>query len=353
MLKPKKQPLEDSPKPASSGDLSSQHGAVSSSSSDGPLGRGAARGGAAPRISLYNRLGAYGGHNPWPDSPKNAWPPRRSVCTRCYGIFNTNPWKRDRKPVCERCGAERWAESPAYLDFRHHYINKGGKPAKGIRDPDEIWALITALFTDNELVRAHMVANIEKWEAGEPVRIKDLRAPLEIVYHLATGVNADALAKTTPWDKRTINRMKERGKKLSQNPTYIEVREDEMEIVSSSPPTIVERVTDHEARLMEVERQLGLPPGGDKAGHVRCADRRTPRGGAAMTKHERYNRSEKGRARWLRYKDKNRVEINLRERIRRRNAATARERAFVFAALERHPDLKPLAAVLGFDSDDE
>ena len=133
--------FKDSPdnQPAPPDLSSSREGAAPSSSSGGPSGkRGAVRGGAAPRVSLYTRLGDYAGRNPWPDSPPNNWPPRPSTCTRCYGVFNTNPWRHDRKEGCERCDADRWAESPSYLDFRHHEINKGGRPAEGIRGPEVI-----------------------------------------------------------------------------------------------------------------------------------------------------------------------------------------------------------------------
>ena len=76
------------------------------------------------------------------------WPPNSSRCTRCYEQFNENPWARERSPVCESCGRERWAESAASQDWI--VLAKGAVAPLDIR-----WVLEQTAKEFSDLLRLH------------------------------------------------------------------------------------------------------------------------------------------------------------------------------------------------------
>lgn len=237
-----KQPLKDSPdnQPAPPGHLAGRDGAAPSSSScDGAFGeRGAARGGAAPRwISAQAIPAGYFRRSREHEPEEPQWPPRPSLCRRCQGVFNTNPWARARSEVCENCAARRHQESASYRDWLGFNRNKGGRIAKGARSPDTIERqLLQTADEFHDLLQLHLLET-------ESLSPKEHWRELSALLIALSGdrLNDRATAKALRFSPKTFHNRDKLGREkfnelietvtrsaFTQNATYTEVREGEM-----------------------------------------------------------------------------------------------------------------------------
>jgi hypothetical protein len=308
-------------KPAPSDHSSGRDGAAPSSSSGGASGRGAVRGGAAPRVSR---------------------------CERCHELFSNlhrdDPGYLLKSKICKTCLAgPEWEEgadqdrfainTPFYLSWEADEVPVLNPGAPGFQSDagtpisdfaveavtDQTWQNWEERLDLDEITDLDLGIGLEFDEQDLDLeRIKDRRELARAVRRyrefgryqakrvLAWWAVDIQLARRPPDrpHRREVDRARARARRQVERDAVLHLSEQGLshrkittvtgvkkstvaEIVARSgrkrpigketmstteTPTIVQRLTAHDAlladyndRLVEVERQLGLPPGGIKA----------------------------------------------------------------------------------------
>ena len=200
---------------------------------------------------------------------ENVWPPQPSHCEQCGEErrsvrFNENPWSRDRGDHCPRCGAGRHRESPSYYDWLH--IPRPGRPARSIVRPNLIMDELGKQLLDPE-IRDLAGDLLARHAAGERWHVrKEMRKFLGAVQAKTPKgrVSYTGLSRATGIPKRTLYDMTAKGRKELAQKSQYDLGGTKMNVTEA--PTLAQTVNvDHEKRIRELERQVGLPEGGDRA----------------------------------------------------------------------------------------
>jgi hypothetical protein len=322
-----KKPLRDFPinKPASPDHLAGRDGAAPSSSGDGPSGKRGAAGETVPRTICFKcadrppmpgyRVCAYCFEVPPSHDHEDEsfacgcdWNPERYVMLNPNVEHDPTVVARPPSKFCVACGGT------GRIKDRHHYLkvrrsagheaegaprvgyyrarddedeafefSEGGwqiesgstgqpvgAPVRGVRGADAIWQQFERTLAEFEEILEFHLADTQSLSG------KKYEMEFEALLIALSGdrLNDAATAGALGFSRKTFDNRDKLGRK-----TFTALIENVMELaltqkapkggrtmtMNTETPTIAERIAEHETRLAEVERQVGLPPGGDSA----------------------------------------------------------------------------------------